>query len=84
MHNVTHARSKGQAADGAVLGTSVPSSLLFQFPASEQTTVGTFCACVLWATAMTLNMTSTNHTTELPKAATVTLCMSIFPGAPTY
>lgn len=81
MHNVTHARSKGQAADGAVLGTSVPSSLLFQFPASEQTTVGTFCASVLWATAMTLNKTSTNHTTELPKAATVTLCMSIFPGA---
>lgn len=84
MDDVTHARSKGQATDGAMLGTSVPSSLLFQVPASKQTTVGTFCARVLRATAMTLNMTSTNHTTELPKAATVPICMSIFPGAPTY
>lgn len=84
MHDIIHARSKGQAADGAMLGTSVPSSLLFQVLASKQTTVGTFCACMPWATAMTLNMTSTNHTTELPKAATVPICMSIFPGATTF
>lgn len=82
MHDVTHARRKGQVADGAVLGTTVPSSLLFQHPTSKQTAVGTFCACVLRATAMTLNMTSTNHTTELPKAATVPYAFRCSQGLP--